>query len=130
MKFNPLRHVPIMSLLFALSGLCADDYTLGPDSQFHPDVPHGTVTKRSWTHSAIFPGTARDYWVYVPAQYDPAKPACVMVFQDGGSMAGTNGSYRVPLVLTRMDARFAGAAQAVFARSPWHGNVRTSFARC
>jgi sugar lactone lactonase YvrE/enterochelin esterase-like enzyme len=25
----------------------------------------------------------RDYWVYVPKQYDPAKPACVYVNQDG-----------------------------------------------
>ena len=25
----------------------------------------------------------RDYWVYVPKQYDPAKPACVHVNQDG-----------------------------------------------
>ena len=24
-------------------------------------------------------GTYRDYWVYVPKQYDPAKPACVYV---------------------------------------------------
>ena len=26
----------------------------------------------------------RDYWVYVPAQCKADKPACVMVFQDGG----------------------------------------------
>ena len=25
----------------------------------------------------------RDYWVYVPKQYDPAKPACLYVNQDG-----------------------------------------------
>ena len=28
-------------------------------------------------------GTAREYWVYVPAQYKPDKPACVFVCQDG-----------------------------------------------
>ena len=32
--------------------------------------------------SQIIPNTVRKYWVYVPAQYDPAKPACVLVFQD------------------------------------------------
>src|SRR4051794_12643740 len=52
----------------------ADDYKLGPDSQEQPNVPKGKVTKSSWT-STIFPGTVRDYWVYVPAQYDPQKPA-------------------------------------------------------
>lgn len=25
-----------------------------------------------------------EYWIYVPAQYDPNKPAALMVFQDGG----------------------------------------------
>src|SRR4029079_11117540 len=47
------------------------------------DVPKGEVTKYTFDHSKIFPGTTRDYWVYVPKQYDPAKPACVHVNQDG-----------------------------------------------
>src|SRR5688572_21343895 len=47
------------------------------------DVPKGEVTKYSFEQSRIFPGTVRDYWVYVPKQYDPAKPACVHVNQDG-----------------------------------------------
>lgn len=53
-----------------------------PDSQPRPDVPKGTVTRYTW-ESRIFEGTTRDYWVYVPAQYRPEQPACVMVFQDG-----------------------------------------------
>jgi sugar lactone lactonase YvrE/enterochelin esterase-like enzyme len=47
------------------------------------DVPKGEVTKYTFDRSKIFPGTVRDYWVYVPKQYDPAKPACVYVGQDG-----------------------------------------------
>jgi len=47
------------------------------------DAPRGEVTKYSFEQSKIFPGTFRDYWVYVPKQYDPAKPACVYVNQDG-----------------------------------------------
>jgi sugar lactone lactonase YvrE/enterochelin esterase-like enzyme len=47
------------------------------------DVPKGEVTKYTFSQSKIFPGTTRDYWVYVPKQYDPAKPACVHVNQDG-----------------------------------------------
>src|SRR4051794_618509 len=47
------------------------------------DTPKPEVTKFTFDKSKIFPGTTRDYWIYVPKQYDPAKPACVMVFQDG-----------------------------------------------
>src|SRR5947207_3334799 len=78
---------PLASLLLLLAAApaarAADDYTLGPDSMEQQGVPRGKVTKHTWT-SKIFPGTVRDYWVYVPAQYDPKTPACVMVFQDGG----------------------------------------------
>ena len=35
------------------------------------------MTKHRWKESKIFPGTERDYWIYVPAQYDPSTPACV-----------------------------------------------------
>ena len=47
------------------------------------DTPKGVVTKYLFDASKIFPGTVRDYWVYVPAQYDPARPACLFVCQDG-----------------------------------------------
>jgi sugar lactone lactonase YvrE/enterochelin esterase-like enzyme len=46
-------------------------------------IPKGDVTKYSFDQSKIFPGTIRDFWIYVPKQYDPAKPACVHVNQDG-----------------------------------------------
>ena len=45
--------------------------------------PKGEVKKYVFDHSKIFPGTVRDYWVYVPKQYDPARPACLYVNQDG-----------------------------------------------
>jgi sugar lactone lactonase YvrE/enterochelin esterase-like enzyme len=53
------------------------------DTQPPVAVPKGEVTKYTFDQSKIFPGTVRDYWVYVPKQYDPAKPACVHVNQDG-----------------------------------------------
>ena len=43
----------------------------------------GEVLKFVFNQSKIFPGTVRDYWIYVPRQYDPAKPACLYVNQDG-----------------------------------------------
>jgi sugar lactone lactonase YvrE/enterochelin esterase-like enzyme len=78
-----------------------EEYRLGPDSQRQPGVPKGTVTQYSWT-SKIYPGTVRDYWVYVPAQYDASKPAPLMVFQDGANMAREDGSFRVPVVLDNL----------------------------
>ncbi|GAC1342821.1 MAG: hypothetical protein NVSMB14_07320 [Isosphaeraceae bacterium] len=47
------------------------------------DVPKGEVKQYSFANSKIFPGTTREYWVYVPKQYDPSKPACLHVNQDG-----------------------------------------------
>lgn len=81
----------------------AQNYTLGPDSQRREGVPHGTVTKFQWiSHGSFYPGTERDYWVYVPAQYQASKPACLMVFQDGGGNVQENGSWRVPIVLDNL----------------------------
>lgn len=82
----------------------ADDYVLGPDSQRQTDVPEGAITQHHWK-SQVFPGTERDYWVYVPKQYDAAKPACVMVFQDGFNYMNPQGQFRVPIVLDNLIAR-------------------------
>jgi enterochelin esterase family protein len=58
-------------------------YETHPDARERAGVPKGTLTQMpSWT-STVFPGTTRDWWVYVPAQYNAANPAAVMVFQDG-----------------------------------------------
>ncbi len=79
----------------------AEEYKFGPDSIRHDGVPQGTVTKHEWK-SKIFAGTIRDYWVYVPKQYDPAKPACVMVFQDGHKYVDETGDFRVPIVFDNL----------------------------
>jgi enterochelin esterase-like enzyme len=100
--------MPLFVLLMGLSvspAYSADDYTLGPDSFARDGVPRGAVTKfTNWT-SKIFTNTVRDWWIYVPAQYDSNKPACVMVFQDGGGYVSTNGSWRVPTVFDNLIAR-------------------------
>jgi sugar lactone lactonase YvrE/enterochelin esterase-like enzyme len=61
----------------------SEHYPADPASVEQKGVPKGELLKLSFQHSKIFPGTVRDYWVYVPAQYDPATPACVYVNQDG-----------------------------------------------
>lgn len=78
-----------------------DAYQLGPDSHRQDGVPQGTVTKHEWT-STIFEGTKREYYVYVPKQYDGTQPACLMVFQDGHAYVDENGQMRVPVVLDNL----------------------------
>src|SRR6266550_2961068 len=83
-----IRVLIILLMLFVFPMLVApaqtaDNYQPGPDSKPQPDVPKGEVLKFTFDKSKIFPGTTRDYWVYVPAQYKPEKPACVYVQQDG-----------------------------------------------
>ena len=53
-------------------------------------------------HSRIIPNTVRRYWVFVPAQYVPEKPASVLVFQDGQRATNPEGSLRVPVVLENL----------------------------
>ena len=60
-----------------------DVYLLGPDSQPHPGVPQGKIIGPATLPSDIFTNTTRNYWVYVPAQYDPAKPAVITQVQIG-----------------------------------------------
>lgn len=78
---NPVVNIPPQDLPAFAAG--PEPYTLGPDSLPQPDVPRGEVTQYRWVNERIYPGTARDYWLYVPQQYNPDRPACLMVFQDG-----------------------------------------------
>ncbi|HYV37017.1 MAG TPA: hypothetical protein VE988_15025, partial [Gemmataceae bacterium] len=80
----PLRLVAslfILALTFPTAN-AQDKYVMGPESKEQQGVPKGETTKYTW-ESKVFAGTKRDYYVYVPKQYDPKQSACVMVFQDG-----------------------------------------------
>jgi enterochelin esterase family protein len=68
---------------FRASASGQEPYTLGPDSQIKPGVPRSELIQRRWTSSQVYPGTQRDYWLYVPQQYSSRQPACLMIFQDG-----------------------------------------------
>jgi enterochelin esterase-like enzyme len=93
------------SLLLSTAACAApldEVYKLGPDSQVQPGVPQGKVTPWAQLPSAAYPGTLHDYCVYVPAQYDPATPAALMIFQDGQAFVRLNGDYRVPTVFDNL----------------------------
>jgi enterochelin esterase-like enzyme len=91
-------------LLVLLAGLtqAAEPYKLGPDSERQDGVPQGEVKQYKWENSKVFSGTVRDYWIYVPKQYDAAKPAAVMVFQDGGSYVNEKGQFRTTIVFDNL----------------------------
>lgn len=78
-----------------------DVYQLGKDSQVQDDVPKGEVTQLQWK-SQVFPETIRRYWTYVPASYDPAKPASLMVFQDGHTYVDPKGQFRATVVMDNL----------------------------
>ena len=58
-------------------------YPVDSASVEHAGVPKGEVLKFTFDQSKIFPGTSRNYWIYIPVQYKPDKPACVYINQDG-----------------------------------------------
>ncbi|WP_193214285.1 SMP-30/gluconolactonase/LRE family protein [Luteolibacter marinus] len=94
------------SFLLTLTPLFAEGpYPVDPASVRQEGVPKGKVEKHDFRNSKVYPGTERTYWTYVPAQYDPAKPACLMVFQDGGSYVNEGGASKVPIVFDNLIAK-------------------------
>ena len=77
-------------------------YRLGPDSMEQEGVPKGGVRGPFVIPSKVYPGTQHTYWVYVPAQYDPATPTALMVFQDGQTFKDRTGEMRAPNVLDNL----------------------------
>ena len=47
------------------------------------DIRQGELKNFMFSNSTIFPGTVRQVTVFIPAQYDGSKPACVYVKTDG-----------------------------------------------
>jgi sugar lactone lactonase YvrE/enterochelin esterase-like enzyme len=78
-----MKRFAALLLTLALSAWAETEYPLTADSKPQEGVPKGELIKFVFENSRVFPGTTRDVTVYVPRQYDPAKPACVYVNQDG-----------------------------------------------
>jgi len=64
-------------------------------------IPTGEIRGPFVWKSTIYPGTERNYWIYVPAQYNASSPACLMVVQDGLSRAK---GWNLPAVLDSLIA--------------------------
>ena len=84
------------ALALTLTFLVATN-ALAQSASTNPSTPTGETHKYSFSSTHIFPGTTRDYWIYIPRQYNPAKPACLLVDQD-------NIQFKSPQVFDRLIA--------------------------
>jgi enterochelin esterase-like enzyme len=111
MKQTMIRSLAWMPVVFgfALSAQPPADapnpdihYHLGPDSLEEDGVPKGEIRGPFVLPSEAYPGTQHTYWVYVPAQYDPAVPASLMVFNDGQAFMNPQGDVRAQNVMDNL----------------------------
>ena len=94
-----MNKIILFFILFANTNIClAQDsiYHLGSDSKRKEGVPKGSVTKYEW-QSKLY-NNFREFYVYIPVQYDSTKPAALMVFHDGHAYVNDSGDFRVPIV--------------------------------
>lgn len=87
----------------AITAAAQQSYELGPDSQLQLNTPKGTVSKHTLAPGKYFPGTPHNYSLYVPKQYDAAKPTPFMIFLDGSGALG--GGVRAPIVFDNLIAK-------------------------
>jgi gluconolactonase len=84
---GPMRSTLLLLLLLFLSPLLSaePEFPLTDDSKPQAGVPKGELIKDSHTaiKNSVFPGTEREYTLYLPHGFDKSKPAPFMVFQDG-----------------------------------------------
>lgn len=80
-------------------------FPLGSDSMEQDGVPKGRLQKYHWKTSKVYPRSVRDYWVYVPKQYHPSKPAALMIFQDGEVFINPKRRFRATTVFDNLIAK-------------------------
>ena len=77
-------------------------YKLAPDAVVQEGVPKGEIRGPFTLPSQAYPGTQHTYWVYVPAQYDTATPASLMIYNDGQAFKAPEGDVRAPVVMDNL----------------------------
>ena len=95
--------VPLLALAAQAQAPNPDQfYHLGPDSLPQQGVPKGEIRGPFTLPSKVFPGTQHTWWIYVPAQYDPAVAASLMIFNDGQAYMAPEGDVRAQNVLDNL----------------------------
>ncbi len=77
-------------------------YKLAVDALPQEGVPKGEIKGPFTLPSEAYPGTQHTYWIYVPAQYDPAVPASLMIYQDGQAFMAPEGDIRAQVVMDNL----------------------------
>ena len=77
-------------------GGMTDIPAFGPDSYSQPGVPQGKLSETFVSLSKLYPGMKTEYRVYVPAEYNPATPAALMIWQDGHYHFERDGPLQIP----------------------------------
>ena len=77
-------------------------YKIAPDALAQDGVPKGEVRGPFTLPSQAYPDTQHTYWIYVPAQYDPAAPASLMIYNDGQAFMAPEGDIRAPFVMDNL----------------------------
>ena len=77
-------------------GGLTDMPAFGPDSYSQPGLPQGKLSEKMVHMSKLYEGMKSEYWVYVPAQYNPSTPAALMIWQDGHYHIERDGPLQVP----------------------------------
>ena len=98
-----MRHLLLAGFLLVFAELAPaqpQGPPLHPDSLPQQGVPQGKVLGPFEWRSQIFPGTVRQYHLYVPQQYDSSKPTPVFVVNDGLRLA--ENSLHAPTVLDNL----------------------------
>lgn len=77
--------LPVLLGVAILAQAAEESYPVHEDSKVHEGVPKGEMIKAIYTadEKSVFPGTEREYQLYIPAGLDTTKPMPFMVFQDG-----------------------------------------------
>jgi len=88
-------------------------FPVPPEAVAKPGVTAGTLERFQFKSPGVFPGTVRNVWVYVPAQYKPDGSAALMVFQDGHTYVNPKGDFKATLIFDNLIA--AGEMPATLA---------------
>jgi enterochelin esterase family protein len=102
--------ISFVAFFFLISGVMAQmeirtGLELTADHFPQDGVPRGELKGPYDFHSKIIEGTVRQYWLFIPAQYNASTPASVLVFQDGYRATNPEGSIRAPQVLENLIAK-------------------------
>ena len=89
----------------AKSGGSLDVPAFGPIAYLASGTPSGALSEKIVHTSKIYDGMKSEYWIYVPAQYDPKTPTALMVFQDGAAYTNRNGNVPILNIIDNLIAQ-------------------------